>query len=463
MPSSLALLLCLFIVDTSSHSLTSRFRILIPGNLRYWNHHDDHRQALFGTPYAQGSILANVVYVHSDLCSFDAIRTSPHYPSQPRTGGGGGGGHNVVPFIMMLNRGNCTYVTKVRNAQHSGAAGVLIADTNCLCSDSACMDHRHETDRCEERDPAISDDGSGSDVTIPSFHLYKMDADPLKEELLKGNKVQVEMSWHNNYNSSTVDFSLWSIPTDVVSKEFFSDFKDVAIKLGKEFIDFTLHMYIVDGQDAGCRRNGHDSQKCGYLCTNEGRYCAPDVVDYSATSPGISGAEVVRESLRRLCIWNVYGKNSTVGNTQPWWDYITLFNDHCYTMRNFANSDCINDAMRRAGVDLERIKQCVTMSGGLDGNIPNALLDGEIRARHDQGIVFVPTATVNRVPVRSELTVANIFGAICNEYHWKIPKICHQCAGCSDIISCVTNNGHCVAVNISSIQPGNSLDDSTRF
>ena len=44
---------------------------------------------------------------------------------------------------------------------------------------------------------------------------------------------------------------------------------------------------------------------CGSLCTNRGRYCMTDP-DFD-TKAGVSGADVVRESLRQKCIWNIYG------------------------------------------------------------------------------------------------------------------------------------------------------------
>jgi hypothetical protein len=34
----------------------------------------------------------------------------------------------------MADRGDCTFVTKVRHAQHAGASGVLIADNQCVCN-----------------------------------------------------------------------------------------------------------------------------------------------------------------------------------------------------------------------------------------------------------------------------------------------------------------------------------------
>lgn len=45
--------------------------------------------------------------------------------------------------------------------------------------------------------------------------------------------------------------------------------------------------------------------KCGLLCTNQGRYCMTDP-DFD-TNKGVSGADVVTESLRQKCIWNAYG------------------------------------------------------------------------------------------------------------------------------------------------------------
>lgn len=44
---------------------------------------------------------------------------------------------------------------------------------------------------------------------------------------------------------------------------------------------------------------------CGSLCTNKGRYCMTDP-DLD-TKSGVSGADVVRESLRQKCVWITYG------------------------------------------------------------------------------------------------------------------------------------------------------------
>ena len=55
------------------------------------------------------------------------------------------------PYILMVDRGDCSFVQKVRNAQRSGAAGVIVADNTCLCSDTDCVSSNGE-DVCETAD-----------------------------------------------------------------------------------------------------------------------------------------------------------------------------------------------------------------------------------------------------------------------------------------------------------------------
>mmetsp|Transcript_4315 Transcript_4315/g.7460 ORF Transcript_4315/g.7460 Transcript_4315/m.7460 type:complete len:573 (-) Transcript_4315:1-1719(-) len=414
-----------------SHPVTSKLMIHIPQSLSREGGYD-HREALFGFPRYGGSIAQNVVFVDSNLCSTD-IRSSQIYPMADNA--------LIPPYIMMVNRGECTFVTKVRNAQKSGAAAVLIADTTCLCRDSECVPTNPNV-QCEEREPTMADDGSGSDISIPSFLLFKKDADIIKDVLLRNQKVQVEMSWSLPTPDARVEYALWSVPTDYLSKEFLYNFKDIAAKLGDR-ASFTPHMYIYDGRNAGCV--GGDLE-CGNLCTNMGRYCATDPDNDLET--GISGADVVRESLRRLCIWQSYGKD---GIGMQWWFYVEEFYDRCHTMSKFTNQDCISEAMRRARISEERINQCMTSSGGLDLDTTNAILETEITARSDKGIFILPTATVNNVPIRGALTTTNIFDAICSGYAaGTIPVVCQQCAGCTSLRSCVNNNGMCYGGSISS-------------
>jgi len=82
------------------------------------------------------------------------------------------------------------------NIQKVGAAGVIIADATYLCRyrDTCTPDDVNET--CEDIEPIMADDGSGADITVPSFLMFKQDADVIKKELKENNQlVQIEMSW----------------------------------------------------------------------------------------------------------------------------------------------------------------------------------------------------------------------------------------------------------------------------
>lgn len=81
-----------------------------------------HKDALFGYPaYTVGSLQTQLVYTNSTGCS--KIASEGWEP----------------PFALLLDRGDCHFVEKVRNAQHAGARAVLIADNKCLCTDTECL------------------------------------------------------------------------------------------------------------------------------------------------------------------------------------------------------------------------------------------------------------------------------------------------------------------------------------
>ena len=246
----------------------------------------DHREALFGIPPYGGSIQQQLYYTEETLCDGNLDKTKG-YPE-------GKGFH--TPFILMIDRGGCTFVEKVRHAQRAGAAGVLIADNVCQCSAEDCTSEAPGV-LCEMTEPVMADDGSGSDITIPAFLVFKQDADPIKEAVKSNKPVRVEMKFSIPTPDARVEYDFWTTPKDVVSRAIDGSFKSAALALDKDAF-FTPHMYIYDGRQAGCHgENGED--ECFTLCTNAGRYCATDPDD--DLERGLSGADVVRESLRRKC------------------------------------------------------------------------------------------------------------------------------------------------------------------
>jgi len=415
-------------------NVSSRLMIHIPHKL-FKEEGYDHREALFGIPPYGGSITQNVYYADDDLCSPD-VNTRKGYPRREKDDNGKMKEWES-PYILMVDRGGCTFVKKVRNAQRSGAAGVVIADNTCLCSDVDCI-NSSENPTCETSEPIMADDGSGSDISIPSFLMFKHDAERVKDQLEEDQPVQLEMSWSLPNPDDRVEYDLWSTPTDEVSKQFLKEFKPVSEALGDRAY-FTPHQYIYDGIKTHCQ--GNDGENfCYNLCTNNGRYCATD--PDNDLDQGISGQDVVTESLRRLCIWKHYGQEDGVG--QKWWDYIGQFHDRCNTPDYFMNDDCVKDCYKKAKIDGASINQCMKDSGGLEKDGRNQLLDAEIEAQSERGVVVLPTTFVNTAAMRGQLSAKSVFSAICAGYaEGTTPAICEKCSGCTDTVQCVANKGKC--------------------
>jgi len=71
----------------------------------------------------------------------------------------------------MVDRGNCTFVSKVRNIEKLGIKLAIIIDNR--------EEHTEEL--------IMADDGSGHGVTIPSFIIRKKDGLAIKETLGSSN------------------------------------------------------------------------------------------------------------------------------------------------------------------------------------------------------------------------------------------------------------------------------------
>lgn len=422
-------------VNAQDNKVSSRLQVNIPHALFRPDGYD-HREALFGIPPYGGSITQFVYYADSDLCDPN-VNTRGGFPLRGKNESG-----DMIPwpspYILMVDRGGCTFVTKVRNAQRSGAAGVIIADNTCLCAaGDSCF---NDNDECEEQEPIMADDGSGNDISIPSFLMFKQDADPMKQALVHDTMMQLSMSWSLPTPDDRVEYSLWTTPTEAVSREFELQFKHAATALGKH-AQFTPHMYIYDGVKSNCQDENNENQ-CYNLCTNNGRYCATD--PDNDLDKGISGADVIVESLRRICIWEIYGLD---GIGSQWWDYVNEFAYRCASSGFFTDAQCIKDALNHANADSKKILSCMKDSGGTSGDKVNILLEKELIFKDKAGVVVLPQAYVNDVSIRGALEFQTVFRAVCAGYSsGTTPSVCKTCILCPDQLTC-TERQSCSSVD----------------
>jgi hypothetical protein len=284
----------------------------------------------------------------------------------------------------------------------------------------------------------MADDGSGGDISIPSFLMFKPDADSVKNELTEDHPVYMKMRWSLPSPDYRVNYEVWTDPSDPSSLDFVQKFQVVATALGsKAYV--TPHIYVYDGVRPHCLGNDEHNM-CYHLCTNNGRYCAMPPDDPVLT--GVSGADVVNESLRRICIWKYYGEKNGIG--EKWWNYVSSFTELCYLADYFTKEDCVKNVYQKVGIDELVVARCMNDSGGLIADRVNNLLDAEIRAQNERGVVVVPSVFVDGIALRSALTVDNVFVAICARFGLaKTPRICEQCATCRNPYECIQAGGIC--------------------
>lgn len=74
-----------------------------------------------------------------------------------------------IPKFILADRGDCTFVQKVRNMEDAGASLGIVIDNS-----DEDIENLH-----------MSDDGSGAGIRIPSLLISKKDGNKLKEIIKK--------------------------------------------------------------------------------------------------------------------------------------------------------------------------------------------------------------------------------------------------------------------------------------
>jgi hypothetical protein len=94
----------------------------------------------------------------------------------------------------MVDRGHCTFVTKVRNIEKLGVKLAIIADDNVENSESLIM----------------SDDGSGHSINIPSFLIRKQEGDKIKDYIkTKKQNVYLKAELEMVHPDNRVEYEFW--------------------------------------------------------------------------------------------------------------------------------------------------------------------------------------------------------------------------------------------------------------
>ena len=111
--------------------------------------------------------------------------------------------------IVLMDRGSCSFVTKVRNAERAGASLVVVID-----------------DREENITNVImGDDGTGTGIRIPAMLIGKESGKILKDFAVKSDSaatLSAEFILANPHNYSEVE--LWYSSNNVLALDFIKEF-----------------------------------------------------------------------------------------------------------------------------------------------------------------------------------------------------------------------------------------------
>lgn len=224
--------------------------------------------------------------------------------------------------IVLLDRGNCSFVTKVRNAERAGASLVVVID-----------------DRDENITNVImGDDGTGTGIRIPSMLIGKESGKILKDFTVTSDSqatLSAEFTLANPHNYSEVE--LWYSSNNVLALDFIKEFDKYQHELAGS-VYFTPRFVTW-----GCPACTQEFKK--EECFGNGKYCAPN--HNKSTDMFVEGKDIIMEDLRQTCLH----KQLVYDGVEPlWWDYMKYAHQECY---NFISEDCSKDAHARIKYDYE--------------------------------------------------------------------------------------------------------------
>jgi len=334
--------------------------------------------------------------------------------------------------IILVKRGNCTFVKKVRHIEHAGGRLGIVID-----------------DKKENVENVImSDDGTGMGINIPSLLVSSTDGKILtdfleehggthymkkkkeekkpkddddddddyeddrrsrkenkKKEDKKDNKksedqklveqaallVKFELPRPDN----RVEYDIWYSSIDDRALDFITDFQTYDEMLSE---DVLMTPHFVTWPCSDCDEDFKKKE-----CFGDGKYCA--IMHKSVSLPG---KEIILEDLRQKCIYEKTYKN----DRSIFWSYIK----RAHICPKYINSECSMNAHTDIGLDYEETMKCVNetfSSGRTDDHLSeNKYLASERKNWNEYGVHFYPSIVINTRTYRGSFEPEAVFNSL---------------------------------------------------
>lgn len=300
--------------------------------------------------------------------------------------------------IVMLRRGECAFVAKVRHAQDVGAKAVIITNDVDESIESFVM----------------SDNGSAGNLDIPALLISKEDGEAIRSFVGQTRLTDVVLTITfevNKSRSKDLDLVVFmqssSLPALKILKEFYSYLN--------EFPNIRFTPHYLNFECKPCRETGFVSKK--NECIAGGRYCA-----YDADGSGaLEGSDTVVEDLRQICVHKAAGKQHKI-----WFRYIKEYSEKCFQK---SDSKCIQNALKTSGVSLSKVKKC--MDDSVEGNDlyidDNSVMREEELWYRRERIPFNPAIIINNLTYRGDFEIDLLLDAVCATYYSEfMPEFCKE-------------------------------------
>jgi len=306
--------------------------------------------------------------------------------------------------ILLVDRGECYFTVKVKNAQNIGATAVIIVD-----------------DRNENPEHVVmQDNGAGGDIFIPSMLVSKSDGDIIKlmlEDTNLARHVAMSVTFDMPQQDEDVHYEFWISSDRKEVYEMLMQDRNYRKQLKKIEAEFTPH--YVHYSCMSCKMDGYRSDEKD--CVSGGRYCARDP---DQTGP-FTGREVVMEDLRQLCVFK-YAEEK--GKNSIYFNYLLGFATNCYYRNDFSKK-CSENAMRYSGIPAKKVQECVDESFNYEDIVygDNTILAEEREAWHDSGLSFYPSITINGQAFRGDWEIQEVMVAVCAGFTYEErPEVCQE-------------------------------------
>lgn len=254
-------------------------------------------------------------------------------------------------------------------------------------------------------------------VAVPASFVTLSSGTALKSLLKGGASVYVTLDWTDSLpRQRQVEWEFWTNSNDQcgpvcdVQRDFIKAFVPVAKEFDQAgWTKFTPHYIVWTCPDAY-----RDSAECRSQCIHRGRYCAPD--PDGSIAEGYSGAEVVQENLRQLCVFKA--ANAT-GKPWLWWDYATRFAEECTMDSEAYGQACAEKVFHEINADnwgnIDDLNRCI---GNIDDDTPHSIMEEQLAAQRGGGkeggeVFILPTLRINGAQYRGKLAVGEVLRAIC--------------------------------------------------